>query len=263
MDVRDALSTLLEPAPPMRLTVADHVRRGESLRARRRAWLASGAAGLLVVATVALLEAPRVRTQATPAGVSSSIPGGDIVRHLAAPVTVIKTGTATIELGPPPAGATAIDLQLICLSAGTFTMADGANASCSADDAGTSKTGYTLPLKAGEHSTSIAAGSGERWQLTATYSTIVHTPWGVNRNGQTYGSQNSRGTPVLLAVIATNGKTGYAYSKQVLIARTGPGQAAPSPATVPVYESDGVTVIGAFNLVSDQGVTTHESAPAP
>jgi hypothetical protein len=126
--------------------------------------------------------------------------------------------------------------------------------------------GLAVPLAAGQHTTSIHAGSNERWQLTATYSSIEQTPWGVNKNGQTYGVQNSRGTPDLIAVIATNGKTGYALSKDVMLnpPPRGPGQdVQPSSGTVPVSESDGETVIGAFDVTPTPATVDESAAASP
>jgi hypothetical protein len=57
-DVRGALAQLLADAPPMRLTVGDHVRHGHTLRARRRGRIASAAAGVLAVAAVAVIALP-------------------------------------------------------------------------------------------------------------------------------------------------------------------------------------------------------------
>lgn len=59
-DVRGALATLLEPEPPMRTSVADDVRRGRALRARRRRWLAGGVAAAVVVGLGAGLGVPRL-----------------------------------------------------------------------------------------------------------------------------------------------------------------------------------------------------------
>jgi hypothetical protein len=69
-DVRGALSGLLEPAPPMRLSVADHVQRGRVLRARRQGWIASGAVSVLVVGAFALIAVPRLGGNGSTSGVA-------------------------------------------------------------------------------------------------------------------------------------------------------------------------------------------------
>jgi len=58
----------------------------------------------------------------------------------------------------------------------------------------------------------------------------------MNANGQTYGVPNERGIPDLEAVYASNCEIGYVY-------RTDPRSEGHS---IPVYESDGETVIGEF-----------------
>jgi hypothetical protein len=77
----------------------------------------------------------------------------------------------------------------------------------------------------------------------------------VNADGLTYGVPNDQGTPDLVAVFATNGKTGYVYAKDL----NEPSPANPSQALqwqnsplvtihLPVYEPDGKTQIGVFDV---------------
>lgn len=109
--------------------------------------------------------------------------------------------------------------------------------------------GWQLPVQVGQHATVIRAGDAQRWRLTATYAQVSTSAWGVNANGQTYGVANDNGTPDLIAAIATNGKTGYVYARDLeqpapttLQSGTPPGQTR----TIPVYTSDGHTEIGQF-----------------
>ena len=64
---------------------------------------------------------------------------------------------------------------------------------------------------------------------------------------------NDNGTPDLIAAIATNGKTGYVYARDLeqpapttLQLGTPPGETR----TIPVYTSDGHTEIGQFLIGS-------------
>lgn len=80
----------------------------------------------------------------------------------------------------------------------------------------------------------------------------------MNASGLTYGPNKPLvEEPDLMAVVATNGKVGYCYRKDL----EGPGPMPTSPAeaiasnerslrghTIPVYESDGVTQIGVFQV---------------
>ncbi|MET4096984.1 hypothetical protein [Arthrobacter sp. UYCu712] len=78
--------------------------------------------------------------------------------------------------------------------------------------------------------------------------------WPVNDSGQTYGVQgDSPVAPVLVRVMATNGKEGYAFSMELQGPQpTSPEDAAKNFSTprpnrqVPVYLSDGKTQIGVF-----------------
>ncbi len=181
-------------------------------------------------------------------------PGGDRINGLASPVTATGTGTQTVDLGPPPRGATAIYISFTCLTAGNFTFADGAAVGCDRSDVQrrlSSVATYTLPIARGRDSTTITATSHARWRLVATYASVTTTAWGVNASGQTYGVQNQHGIPDLIAVIATNHRSGYVYANQL----DPPPPKTPSqaiaqnnapPRTLTVYEPDGKTSIGKF-----------------
>jgi hypothetical protein len=186
-------------------------------------------------------------------------PGADIVTEIAAPAEGDYTGTQTIELGPAPEGATHIFTELTCLSTGTLYWEDGASMGCGADDIESWPALYTMPLQPGQHSTEIRTSAPDvRYRLMATYVNQTPTEWAVNENGDTYGAVNAKGEPDLVSVIATHGKLGYAYSKDL----RGPEINNPQEAMeymetmkgttlmVPVYESDGETVIGEFQAGS-------------
>ncbi|WP_432981946.1 hypothetical protein [Dactylosporangium sp. CA-233914] len=189
-----------------------------------------------------------------------SLPGGDVVTTEAPTVTATHTGSATVELGAAPKGTTDVMLKLTCLTAGTFTFEDGASLVCSAADATAGNvTTYKLALAPGQHSTSITTASGARWTLSATYAHVAVSEWGKNADGLTYGVVNERGTPDLIAVTATNGRSGYAYNRD--LNPTGPTtlQTGTEPSrTVPVYTSDGHTRIGVFVI---GGLATGPSSP--
>jgi hypothetical protein len=216
-------------------------------RRRTRAWLGTGAlagAGLLGVGAAA-------------AGLFV-IPGGEKVTQLASPVTRTYTGTATVELGAPPAGTTGIQMELTCLTPGRFEFPDGAASICSESDAANPRSGwsgYTIGLAPGQDSVTIKTEPEARWQFTAEYVKQERTPLGVNAKGETYGVESQEnGTPDLIAVMATNGQTGYAYARDL---NGGPMPTSPEDAArnfstprpqreVPVFLSDGETQIGVF-----------------
>lgn len=198
-------------------------------------------------------------------------PGGPLVTNLAQPVTVTGNGTQTVQLGPIPHGTNAIAISFTCLTAGNFTFANGAGVDCAATDVAgmeANPSTDTLPITLGEDSTTITAAAGSRWRLTATYATVSTTAWGVNASGQTYGTANQYGTPDLVAVDATNGRTGYAYATQLTSpAPTSPSQAVSEnnspPKTLTVYDSDGKTPIGKFVTRTGPAVTQTTTAAVP
>ncbi|MFG2044802.1 hypothetical protein [Dactylosporangium sp. NPDC048998] len=233
-------------------------------RRRMRLITGAGAATIVVIgaAVIAwmLAGAERAALDLGPGGVgvsptASPLPGAQVVIPLTKPVTVDGAGTQTVDLGTPPSGATDIDVELSCLSAGTFYFADGASVGCSDGDVGRPPARYQLPLRPGQHSTTISAATGQRWRLVATYAKVTTSAWGTNADGLTYGVADAHGTPDLVAVTATNGKAGYVYAKDL----AEPTPANPSQAVqqqnspvitihLPVYEADGKTKIGQFDV---------------
>ena len=95
------------------------------------------------------------------------------------------------------------------------------------------------------------------WKAVANYVRTETSEWGVNAKGETFGVQRNGKSPDLIAVYTTDGKQGYAYVKDL----DGRWPVPTSPAdalaqqeanegksrSVPVYESDGETVIGEYS----------------
>lgn len=256
----------------LRAELLTRVQKAAPARARKRTRLWTGTA---VFAGIGVLGG----VGATAAGIFST-PGSSQVTPLAAPVTETHTGTATVQLGPAPEGTTGIDMQLNCLTPGRFTLEDGANIICSQTDVGTPRdwSGYTVPFKAGDESITIATSSEARWKLTAQYVDTQITDWGVNANGDTYGAENENGSPDLVAVMATNGRLGYAYRTDLDDANgTTASKTFKSPAdalawqesikgktfVVPVYDSTGKMFVGEFVISAGEGNSGVGGQPAP
>lgn len=193
------------------------------------------------------------------AAISGLLGGADEVTTYGTAVTQTSTGTAEIDLGPRPAGATHVTIEFECLSAGTFAFADGPSGTCGPSDAGWSLISTILALTPDETGTTVTTSADARWTATVQYASVETTPWGVNSAGQTYGMQNKNGTPDLIGIVASNGLRGYAYATDL----NNPWAPDPEPtspehaialqeahagkqARIPVYESDGTTVIGEF-----------------
>ena len=273
--LEDAIERLPEPAVPAFETIVARAWRRRVLRVVS----ASSVLTILIIAGVLLL--PRTFSShkgtavVTPVAPSpspsvSELPGTDAITALAAPVIVERSGEAVVELGAPPRDANGISLQLTCLSNGTFAFADGAVEVCHAGASGNAAVAEVaatvLPVQSGQHSTTIRAAAGLRWQLNATYVKRTPVPLGVNASGQTYGSTANGASPDLVAVVATNGKQGYVYATGIAAPQpANPSQAlawqqSPQPAkVVPVYESDGKTQIGEFPLTPIPATTPRRS----
>lgn len=225
----------------LRAALIEHVEAATARRRRTRLRVVAGAgAGVLVLGG---------GVAAAAAAGWLPLPGGDVVTTEAPAVTVSRTGTATVQLGAVPKGATDVMLKLTCLTAGTFEFQDGASLVCSAVDAGTrfGVATYKLHLAPGQHSATITTTDGARWTLSATYAHVAVSEWGKNADGLTYGLANTRGTPDLVAVIATNGRSGYAYNRDLNPpGPTGLQTGSEPTRTIPVYTSDGHTRIGVF-----------------
>lgn len=101
----------------------------------------------------------------------------------------------------------------------------------------------------------------------------IHASFPVNAAGQTYGRSGGALDPTqepdLILAEATNGKVGY-VEKEALDEATGANvaspeeaivwqeqQAARGPVEIPVYESDGRTVVGAFQIQPSVGVVSN------
>jgi len=140
-------------AVALRAALVEHVRTSRSpARTRRLRWR-----GGLAAITALLITGGGV---AFATGIFQ-LPGSNVVTHLASAVTFTGTGTQTVDLGTPPPGTTSIDVELTCLSPGTFTTADGASMECGSTDIGaTSDTmSWQLPVSS-LHSTTITATGG-------------------------------------------------------------------------------------------------------
>lgn len=189
-----------------------------------------------------------------------SAPGAPVNTPLGNVVTATRTGTATIDIGPAPASATDLSLTLTCLSPGSFHFPNGSSADCSRADMSRSPTmrqvSEVVPLSPGVTTLTVTAQANASWTLQVVYVNQVVSAWGVNANGQTYGVPNQKGTPDLIAVVIEHGTVhGYIKASDLNCADgadvTSPAQAIAQGKThgsisIPVYESDGTTVVGTF-----------------
>lgn len=232
-----------------------------SPRARRR-WRWRTGTGLFVGLSVV------AGGVAVASGVFSP-PGAPVDTLLGNAIAATRTGTSTIDIGAPPESATDVSLTLTCLTAGTFTFPNGSTMTCGAADLLRSSIYRTasevVPLTAGLDSVTITASPSATWSLLANYVNQVSTSWGVNASGETFGVSNQQGTPDLIAVAIDQGKFQGYVERNELDCASGGDVNSPAEAviwdetshnrniSIPVYESDGVTIIGAFSVGSGTG----------
>ncbi len=190
-------------------------------------------------------------------------PGAPIVSLLDAPTTQTVAAETAIPLEPRPAAATHARVTVAPLMVGSLsfgTDAGGNNPSASwGDGSRLTPTWFDFPLNDSVDILYLRPAGGFTGTVTIQYVNYVPTLLGVNPHGQTYGVSGSadQGEPDLVAVTATNGKDGYAYATDL---QGGPMPTSPADAlaqqeanqgrthTIPVYESDGTTVIGEFTI---------------
>jgi len=282
----DQIIDRLQELPPRLPDPGDRFERVEE-RVRRRhrritaVTAAAATAGLAMVVVLSatwgggedgaidVVDPAEAVTSETP---SSPQPGATREVALSAALTTTGTGTVEVDLGPRPADANAVATELTCLSAGHVRWPDGAGMSCSNADLERSEKsrtgGYRLDLEPGQTTLTITAGPGVSWKVVTTYVHTEPTDWATNNSGDTYGVAKPDGSrPDLMSAYATNGRVGYVYVDEL------DGYQPTSPAdalrwqkehgeesrSVPVYESDGVTVIGEF--IIEPGVSGPAALP--
>jgi hypothetical protein len=200
-------------------------------------------------------------------------PGSTTVTPSGGVHSAIGTGPGRLELGPAPADATRAVLTVQCLTSegsisilsvpqNTGDVGDFATFDCAGggrvDSHGIVHPWHMddalLPEK-GSTSIRITADPGTKWSISGQYAGSTITPWGRNAKGQTYGQCNIDGCPDLVGARASNGRIGFVVRAQM--------DAIKGTGSVPVYQSDGTTVIGKFPIGDAQGWTFHSSTTPP
>jgi hypothetical protein len=179
--------------------------------------------------------------------------------------------TAIVQLDPPD-GATHVRVSYTCVTAGTIRYGQDAggnngSSSCSEDDVAAipsgSRPGSWMDYDLAEGMTLyVDSDPGVVSLFTLQYVNHIETAWGVNEAGETFGNyKEDAGEADLMSATASNGERGYIRKTELdfvdgttaMEGFTSPGDAlewqeatAGKSYSIPVYESDGVTVIGEF-----------------
>ncbi|MGD8167164.1 hypothetical protein ACEXOS_008060 [Herbiconiux sp. P16] len=211
---------------------------------KRRWWIGVTAAALLAVSGTAGVAVAQL---AFP-------PGTPIVTEFSEQVTGTFTGTGTLDLGPVPSGANGIEVTVTCLTPGLFTLGEFDSILCGHGDDNSVSWGV-VPLTLDQQRTVTIETTAEvQWSIVAQFTKTIDTDWGVNEAGQTFGAPKGPDNPDLVPVSATNCLRGYAYAAD--LEAPGPDGMTWDEAqeyinganrfdrSIPVYKSDGKTVIG-------------------
>jgi hypothetical protein len=199
----------------------------------------------------------------------NQLPGADLVVRLSTSHIARHSGTATVDLGERPAGATAVSTDLTCLSPGTFRWPDGASLVCNAKDAALAadrptSTGYVIELAPTQTQIVIEADADASWRISTTYVRVEPTEWGVTANGETFGVPNDAGEPDLVAIGGPDSEITYGRSEDLNVGAANPDEAMAwmkngKPYAIPTYTEDGRTIVGTF---AQSDGTTQSGGPS-
>lgn len=231
-------------ADALRVVLLESVASGKKPSTRRRWWLGVTAAAVLGITGTAGVAVAQL----------SAPPGTPIVTEFSDQASGTFVGTGTLDLGPVPEGANGIEMTVTCLSPGAFDFRDFDTFLCTDDTTDTLSWGV-VPLTVRDPSTvTVETSADVEWSIAAHYTKTIETDWGVNDAGQTYGAPKGLDNPDLVPVSATNCLRGYAYADE--LESGGPTGMTWDEAqdfinganrfdrSIPVYLSDGTTVIG-------------------
>ncbi|TBN58028.1 hypothetical protein EYE40_11845 [Glaciihabitans arcticus] len=178
--------------------------------------------------------------------------------------TILRAGIgdASIDLGERPEGATEVTFEFQCTAPGTFewgldAVTKGATYRCDADQFVDGKATGSLryvfrDVTAGRHTIKIEAFESATWSLTATWAKQRPIEWGTNDRGQSYGIPKPDGTVPDLVAATGLSPSGDRVDGYLL----GTEQTAAAeqfnedeiPVDLPLYASDGETVVGAVRV---------------
>jgi hypothetical protein len=241
-----------------------------------RALAAVALAGVLVggavtAAVAANLPEPEERASASgtaPVLPEGLLPGAPIITLLGESTSTVVSTPVELALAPP-AEATDVRVTVTCLTTGwTYWGFDpeGNNPSSSCAEGERSDAFMDFSLDLGE-TLFVTPDAGTEVIVTTQFLHSVQTDWGVNAKGQTYGvtKPGAGDDPDLISAVGVDGTIGYVSGEELdqvngtvdtieealrTMEDNEPITAdyQSGGATVPLYESDGTTVIGEFRV---------------
>lgn len=182
-------------------------------------------------------------------------PGSTTTTVHGAPLIETHTGSATINLRTLPRDASALQVEVGCLTPGTITITGLTTITCdqtlveAARAYGATEGGNMV---AGITHLDVSTTPGAQWVLRVAAVDEETVPWATNSHGQTYGLPNEHGRPDLIATTGTDsdGKpiAGYTRRADTPEAAASPAPGKPSPrqttTVVPLFSEDGAEQIG-------------------
>ena len=211
----------------LRSAVIDHVNVSvvsDSARARSRRLTAALALGAAVTAGGGLAGASAMGLLDWPVAVTDPLPGGEAVEIVPADrpagsmvIDTVGEGDGRIPLPAAPTDATHVSAQLTCLEPGRFSWGtdpqNSPSIACRREDVGTRSAASWFDFALSDaDALHIGADAGSRWRLAVVFVSKEPTDWGINDRGDSFGVESQRGTPDLIAVVASNGIDGYVYA---------------------------------------------------
>lgn len=252
---------------------------------RPRRWLvaialvgAGAVAGTGVSAAAFALSTPSHEIAGGIAAPPGVIPGQPIISLLGDPVSQQSSGDADIPLADRPAAATHVRVTVVCLTPGATSWgfdAGGNNPSSSCDEADVLSASpgawFDFPLSSTTTTLFLRGSAQTRVLVGYQYLNYVPTALGVNDRGETFGASAHDGVeqPDLVAVVGLSPTGEYVdgYARASELDAFGPewpdqpstpeealtwqaerDKKYPNGWDLPVYESDGTTVIGTFHV---------------
>ena len=281
MTTTEQISQQLKALPPELPDADDRLERieGGVVRRRRRLATASAAGALAIVLAgwgltqvVGDEEAfgPAGSTETTAPGVefSNRSPGTILGSTPLAEGEVIEgAGVQEVDLSAVerPAGTEAYRLLVECSEDANVLWADvGIEAWCrelgELEEAAyrTYPLSYYLPVEDAAEPFLVQVSDDVPWEMLVEPVEMERIPLGVNSRGQTYGKASPFGQPDLLEVRGDDLVAGY-LDRAALEERTGRQprtfaewdawrERETEPIEVPLYDADGVTVVGSFEI---------------
>ena len=183
-----------------------------------------------------------------------------------ATINFAGSGRNEVDLGSGPAGTADLAVAFGCLEPGYFTVGLGlvdepVSLDCTPSDT-TASAGVVLTGGPGDRTLVVDGPADAGYSVSVSWLSTPAAGWKVNQNGQTFGPGVDGNVPDLIASsgqdAAGNSVEGFVYSLDAF----GPPQSTPEAVAeqkrlrllefpngldLPLYASDGVTVLGTFH----------------